>query len=213
MKGEGAAEANKMIRRISLLVLTLYALQSASVFSCSCSRPSDPNFWFDKAESILVVVPRQAVYEETGVSSGEIHATVRLLDVLKGPRPKILPTMVSHRDEQTVSSCGEWDIALGVAYILYLDRANQEIYRGNTCGPVESFFHARHQQELYCFEGHPQNESGCSPKLLKRLRRATEVNERYDFDEHWMNKSRDEIRRKVQVLKAEASSDQSPRSP
>lgn len=164
----------------------------------------DPNFWFDKSDSILVVIPMEATFIETGQSSGKTYASVQMLDVLKGPTPTSLPTMVSFRDDHVTSSCGEWSFTLGATYILYLDRVNQETYTGSVCGPNENFRHARYQQELYCFDGNPRKDRFCSTKLLKRLRRANAANGRHYFNEQWWQETKNEIANRVRRLRAQA---------
>lgn len=181
------------------LPFTLVALLSEGSIACSCARPADPNFVPDHAKSIIVAIPNRAeVIERPNPSQDRVIATVVLLDVLKGPRPRILPVMKTVT--QPVGVACETSIRLGSAYVFFLDDVNQQTVNASACMPHAIFRGLRSRQEEFCFDGHPFSER-CSPRLLKMLRGASSANEKYGFGEYWLEENWNRISNKIERLK------------
>lgn len=189
-------KGNRLVTPLCWLAVLLTALVGTQSFACSCRHRIDPDYWPVHSESIIVAIPNRAeVVERPGVGQDRVLATMVLLDVLKGPRPRILPVMTAPTEPQ--STACETSIDLGSAYVLFLEQKNTSRVHVSSCMPHGRFTALRARHEQFCMEGHPQQHR-CSLILLELLRNADEANEKYGLDSRWLAEHQDWVRRDLQ---------------
>ncbi|MEM1145927.1 MAG: hypothetical protein AAGI88_25420 [Pseudomonadota bacterium] len=167
-----------------LFVLAMSLLRSGELLACTCGEPIDPDLFVDRAKSIIIATPnRVEVIDKSGVGTDAIIASVILLDVLKGPSPDVLPNLTTEvSDSNYVSSCHR-SIAIGRAYVLFLEEVNEPSVHFGACMPHELFEVLRVAQERSCAERSEPDR--CSHTLLKMLRQADVANEKYPALTTW----------------------------
>ena len=169
-------------------------LASINVFACSCGDRSY-DYWLEQAHTVMVVAPMQAtVNRASGSGRDEIHATLELIDILKGDSIHPLPKLRSYVHPRG-AAC-QTTIMLGEAYLLFLAENQEPMVYINTCGPNKQFASLRLYQEQVCFEGHHFAEE-CSRSMLDLLRQADNANQMYGFDEQWLRNLQETVRREI----------------
>lgn len=170
-----------LTQRLCQWVVAVSALTGSTAIACSCAVPIDPDYFVDRSKSIIVAIPDRAELAETpDPGQSRILASVTLLDVLKGPRPKTLPVMISWvYSRGAINSCAR-SMEFGKAYVLFLEKVDQPNTYIDACAPHKPFEDLRYRYEELCKTTGPGSKR-CSRKLLKMLRNATVANEGYSF--------------------------------